>query len=316
MPKYHVEKSIQIDAPVEKVHALTNDFSQWPAWSPWLCMEPDANIDIVGSPGNIGHGYSWRGELTGAGEMQTTAHENGLHKMDLTFLKPFKSTAKITLDITSQGAKQTNVRWTMDSALPFFLFFMTNGLKTMIGMDYERGLKMLKDLAETGKVDSRLEIKGVAENAEIHYVGLTAESAMQEIGHSMEQTMPAIYRSATENQLKFTDLPAGAIYNNMDLKAQRCTHTAIIPVSEPAKADVTLPDGGSSGTIAAGKAIRVLHTGSYRHLGNAWSAAYAYQRYNKLKLLKHSPPYEIYLNDPQTTDESELRTEIFIPLKS
>lgn len=310
MPKYHVERSIEIEAPIARVQALTNDFSEWPAWSPWLCMEPDAKLEIFGTAGEVDHGYSWQGELTGEGKMRTSANEGGLHQMDLTFLKPFKSTAKVALNHVDQGDK-TTVTWTMDSALPFFLFFMTGSIKTMIGMDYERGLKMLKDYAEKGTIDSSIDIRGVVDTPEFHYVGLSAESALANIGESLEVTMPRIFSLAKEGGFTFTDMPAGTIYNHMDLKQQQCRYTAMIPVASTATSGTDM----TTGTISAGKSLKVVHTGSYQHLGNGWAAAMSYQRYKKLKPLKSQPPYEIYRNDPAETDEKDLITEIYIPLK-
>jgi len=49
---------------------------------------------------------------------------------------------------------QTKVTWTMNGCVPIFLFFMIGMMKAWIGMDYERGLMMLKELAEKGKVDA------------------------------------------------------------------------------------------------------------------------------------------------------------------
>ena len=33
----------------------------------------------------------------------------------------------------------TEVNWTMDSSLPFFMFWMKNQMVEFIGMDYDRG---------------------------------------------------------------------------------------------------------------------------------------------------------------------------------
>lgn len=32
---FRLERSISIKAPAEKVHALIDDFHNWPSWSPW-----------------------------------------------------------------------------------------------------------------------------------------------------------------------------------------------------------------------------------------------------------------------------------------
>jgi effector-binding domain-containing protein len=311
MPKYHVEKSLLIDAPTDSVEALTKDFNRWPEWSPWLCMEPQATVSVHGAPGQPGHGYSWSGTVVGAGEMQTTAHDNGVHNMDLTFIKPCKSTAKVSLDIKPVGDNQTSVTWHMWSGLPFFMFFMTNTLKSMIGMDYERGLKKLKELAETGTVNSTIEVHGVVDIPETHYLGVSADSSMEQLGDSMAKTLPQAYHAVAEKNLQTTTVPAGAIYNDMNIKTSHCRYTAIIPLAAKAQADNSFV----CDTIAAGKALKVTHTGSYNHLGNGWATAMAYQRHNKHKLLKSQPPFEFYLNDPEHTAEKDLITEIFIPVR-
>jgi len=63
------------------------------------------------------------------------------------------------------------------------------------------------------------------------------------------------------------------------------------------------------------KAMKVTHTGPYRHLGNAWAMAESEIRYAKLKKNKKQPPFERYLNDPGDTAEKDLVTEIFVPLR-
>jgi hypothetical protein len=51
----------------------------------------------------------------------------------------------------------------MDSKQPFFQFFLKGMMTSLIGMDYERGLRMLKDYVETGSVPSTLEFPGIQE---------------------------------------------------------------------------------------------------------------------------------------------------------
>jgi effector-binding domain-containing protein len=59
----------------------------------------------------------------------------------------------------------------------------------------------------------------------------------------------------------------------------------------------------------------VEHTGSYDHLGNAWSAAFQYAQGKKLKLSK-AGAYEVYRNNPHVTPPDALRTDVFLLLKS
>ena len=310
MPGYHVVRSIEIDANADRVRAATQDFAEWPKWSPWLCMEPDTKLNVFGAPGEAGHNYDWDGEIVGAGSMNIEAISRDRQDMTLKFLRPFKSEARVTLEVESPSDAETRVTWHMRGKLPFFLFFMLGTMKAMIGMDFERGLKMLKEYVETGTVESHSELLGIVDVPRTHYVGVEARCSMSEIGDSMRQTLPAVHKIATENGVEMSG-PPGTIYHEYDMKAQTCHYTSFVPT--PSSAEVS---GATSGTIDACKALKVVHTGNYEHLANAWSTGMAYQRYKKLKPLKGQPPFEIYSSDPEQTPVEDIVTEIYFPLRA
>ncbi|MEZ6097042.1 MAG: hypothetical protein R3C03_22940 [Pirellulaceae bacterium] len=86
---------------------------------------------------------------------------NGRRVVDeLRFLKPFKSICETSFELepVSNG---TRVTWNMDGAMPWFMFWMIPMMKTFIGMDYRRGLLMIKDLIETGSIPSQTEVLGI-----------------------------------------------------------------------------------------------------------------------------------------------------------
>jgi len=313
MPKIHVEKSISINAPQDTVKAAIEDFAKWPVWSPWLITEPDAQVDVRGTAGQIGHGYDWNGDLVGSGSMEIASIVGNRQNMDLHFLKPFKSKAKVAMDL-SHTENTTDVTWSMDSSMPFFLFFMTGMMKSMIGMDYERGLKMLKAYCETGKVNSRIEIVGVVDAPENRFVGYDTSATIKDMGASMSETLPRIANQATSLGLTPNASAIGAIYTNMDMKSGHCDYTAIVPVVESLDS-IKLTDGYRSGSVGGCRAIKVIHHGAYEFLANGWNAAFSSQRRGKLKLLKSQPPFEFYPDDPATTPEAELRTEIYVPVR-
>jgi DNA gyrase inhibitor GyrI len=62
------------------------------------------------------------------------------------------------------------------------------------------------------------------------------------------------------------------------------------------------------------KVHRVLLTGPYRHLGTAWATQVMYQRAKKFKSKKGLVPFEVYLNNPQDTEEKELKTAVCFPV--
>jgi DNA gyrase inhibitor GyrI len=308
MPAFHISRSVTVEAPIDRVVPAIEDFNVWPKWSPWLYMEPEAKVDVYGTVGQAGHGYTWSGELVGAGEMKLReVAADRTHHMDLTFLKPFKSKASVSFEIAPTTDSQTQVSWHMHGSMPFFLFFMVPTMKGMIGMDYERGLRMLKEHVETGAINSATTIEGIVDVPAIHWVGASAEVAMSEIGDSMHQSMPQALKTAEQAGASISG-PPGVIYDNMDIKNQRCRYTAFVPVAEAV-------DASPNGTIEGGKALKVIHTGRYDHLGNSWSTAMTHQRHHKMKPSKSQAPYEIYVSDPADTPEAELVTEIYLPLR-
>lgn len=310
MPAYHVESSTFINASAAAVHEKLDDFKEWPVWSPWLYMEPDAKLEYKGEAGQIGHGYDWTGEMTGAGNMTLTHIDANELKMDLEFLKPFKSTAKVSFDVIEKSPDQTLVTWHMDSSLPFFMFFMTGTIKSMITADYKRGLKLLKDYVENGKISSKTVVDGVVDVSEASYLGRTTDSSMEELSESMNETIPEVFNAVEKHNLSPT-APLHSIYIKMNTKQQSCVYTTAIPVAETA--DVEPPI--HTGIIQACKALKVTHTGSYDHLPTAWATAIGNQRNMKLKPSKVQAPFEVYVSDPEKTAPEELITEIYVPVR-
>jgi len=303
MPKFHIQRSIEINAAPAKVRAAIHDYQQWVTWSPWLCMEPDAKLEFEGTAATPGHAYSWDGEMVGAGRMQLASIDGATDHMDLTFLRPFKSSAKVKFETTGIDDNTTRVTWHMDSGLPFFMFFMVGTMKAMIGMDYERGLKLLKEYVETGEVTSNTEIIGVVDMPAVHYAGISGDSKLNNISQSMQRVFEKLM---TQTEGKITEEYVGTIYNSMNIKSQHCEYTAFAPVNET----------DASGSITACRALKVIHTGSYQHLGNAWSTANNYQRHKKMKTNKQVPPFEFYMNDPSTVAAKDLITEIYLPVNA
>lgn len=310
MPAYHVESSILINANLSKVHEKLSNFREWPVWSPWLYMEPDANMEYRGEANQIGHGYDWKGDMTGAGNMTLVHTDANELKMDLQFIKPFKSTAKVSFDIVEKSPEQTLVSWHMDSSLPFFMFFMTGTIKAMIKADYQRGLKLLKDYVETGKINSATTVDGLVDVTESHYIGTTTSSDLEDLSESMGESIPAVFAATQKHNLSITG-PVFCIYNKFNLKQQNCVYTAAIPIDAAAAVEPPM----HTGTIQPTRAFKVTHKGAYDHLASAWATAMQNMRHQKLKPSKTQPPYEIYISDPEKTPTEDLITEIYMPVR-
>ncbi len=293
MPKVEVKRSIEIDAAPEKVFEIVSDLGKWRPWNPWLITEPEAVVEVD----TKGKHYEWHGRRTGAGEMRITG-EQSPHAVDLelTFLKPFKSRAKVGFRIEKNG-DGARVSWTMQSSLPFFMFFMTNMMKNMIGMDYDRGLSMLKDYVETGTVPSKVEDRGESEYPGCKYVGIERECSMDEMGATMAEDFERLQRWL-ESSGNRPAADAFSIYRKWDLSKGRAEYTCGIPLQSLPD---DLPSTFVTGEIPKLRTHVLEHIGPYRHLGNAWSTGMQMGRGKEIRVSKAHKPFETYQLDPDGT---------------
>ena len=166
MPSFSVHKSVVIRSDPETVYAMLRDFKRWPSWSPWLVTEPDCPLKFSPDVSS----YEWDGRFVGSGRATISGESAPEHiSIQLAFQRPWKSNAEVEF-LLSTDLEGTRVTWTMKSAVPWFLFFMRSMMEALIGMDYDRGLSMLKDRLETGNVPSRLEFVGVQDSPAVRYV--------------------------------------------------------------------------------------------------------------------------------------------------
>jgi effector-binding domain-containing protein/uncharacterized protein YndB with AHSA1/START domain len=309
MPKYHVYRSIEIDASPEEVFDVVADFSKWTTWSPWLCAEPDAEVTVTGDPSSLDAAYSWKGEVVGQGEMEHKKLERGtLIENELRFIKPFKSRSDVWFDL-EPAAGGTKITWHMRGSLPWFLFWMTSMMEVYIGMDYERGLRMLKEWIETGEILSRTVNKGIQSVGPIRMAGIRKTCNLKEIGPQMESALCEAAEKINQHGIS-TDEGVMTVYHTANLKTGVFDFTSgiILPDSAEPPADL------STWSIPTMKALCLEHHGNYEHLGNAWSSAHQIARYRKYKQAKVGT-FEIYRNDPEQTPPAEIHTDVYMPLR-
>lgn len=296
MPKFAVSRSQEIDRPIAEVFEIVRDFHQWPKWSPWLNADPDCRLQVQND------WYSWEGEICGAGRMEVVDEvENESITYDLQFLKPWKSRADVKITLARQKEK-TEVTWTMDSALPFFMFWMKKSMECYIGMDYERGLLMLKDLAETGEVPSRLNFRGQERCEGFTGIGIKRVASFDEIDTVMGDDIKEVRKH-------FPDGEGFCVYHKWEIVKKSMTYLIGVKVDE---APDKIPDGLEVITAPEMDVYAVRHHGPYRHLSNGWAGGMMHGRAKKFKHSKKFPPFEIYENESKGDDAV---VKICLPMK-
>ncbi len=78
---------------------------------------------------------------------------------------------------------------------------------------------------------------------------------------------------------------------------------------------IDLTSGYEIGNVPDHKALKVVHTGSYKHLGNAWSTAMGAQMALKKRKNKAIPMCEVYNNNPHEVEEKDRITSIYVPVR-
>ncbi|MDA8895791.1 SRPBCC family protein [Bacteroidia bacterium] len=308
MPKTHISKSIVIESTREHIYSILSNFYSWKTWSPWLICEPEVRLRIS----NDGKYYEWSGEGLGSGNMKITDEKEFQISYDLNFLKPWKSKSK-TIFLLSQKGDQVEVTWTMDGSLPFFMFFMKKMMERLVGMDYERGLLMLKGYCEKGKVDASLEFLGESQYKGCSYLGIKNSSSLD----NMPEVMGADFEKLTEFALKNSNLVSSeffSIYHKFAFGKNKADFTSAVKLKgEPVAAN--LPEGLFIDSLPETVLYTVRHKGTYKLIGNAWSAITAMQRAKEFKCNKRMHPMEFYRNSPRDVAPHELVSDVCMPIE-
>ena len=177
-------------------------------------------------------------------------------------------------------------------------------------MDFERGLRLLKDYVEDGQVHSQLNFIGYSQQAAKKYIGYRRKTTSDGVGPDME----ADFEKLREQAPKYgSDMSKSlSIYHKFDLVKDKVEYTAAVEVEEVPS---DLPDHMISGSMPATKVYTLEHVGPYEHLGNAWSTLHSMIRAKEIKVKKGIHPYETYGNNPGDTEPNELITHIHFAVK-
>ena len=148
-PTYHVERSTEINQPVEIVFDQVVDLNNYMQWNPWTEKDPNVKNKITGEPTVRGMKWSWDGKKTGKGNLTLVEiKRNEFIRNRLVFEYPNQMEAD-DLWIFEEINGKTIVRWVNSGDLNFpigrwFGLFMDK----MMGKDFEKGLENLKNKCE------------------------------------------------------------------------------------------------------------------------------------------------------------------------
>lgn len=146
-----VQRSIEINAPPEKIFALINDFHNWSLWAPQDKEDSTMVRTFSGSASGMGGVSDWTSKgSAGQGSMSIT-ESTPPHRIviQVDFLKPFRAHNVNEFSLET-GGTSTKVTWTMQGASLFFMKLMSIfvNMDRVMGRHFETGLNNLKAVAE------------------------------------------------------------------------------------------------------------------------------------------------------------------------
>lgn len=141
-----VERTDLVRARPQTLLPLIAELPRWVEWSPWEGTDPAMTREYTGEPGTVGSTYRWQGNRrAGAGSMRVDEVQPDGVGIHLVFTRPFRSTSSIRFVLTPEG-DGTRVVWRMESPKTFFSRFFS--LDRLVGGDFEKGLRQLRQVAE------------------------------------------------------------------------------------------------------------------------------------------------------------------------
>ena len=304
-----IERDIRVDTHAATVFALLNDFSQVIKWSSMLDSDANAQIDISGPPRGVDASISWNGHIIGQGR-QTIIESVPYEKITARF----DMGATVTYSLSPEQ-EMTRLAWRHQRDFGFNLAKRYYGLvlDSIIGPGQEQDLAQLKAMAENlPHADfGDLEIEQVSvEASDIAYLRTTSIPQSSAISEAIGDAYYNVLSFIDEYSLVAAGAPMSISRN---FSGSELVFDAAIPVRG---VDGETPRSGAAvkiGRTYAGPVIRVRHIGSYRTLGDTHDKIAAYLA--TLGIARNGDAWESYVSDPTRTDEADLLTYVYYPVR-
>ncbi|MGL4264556.1 MAG: SRPBCC family protein [Afipia sp.] len=148
---FRIERSININAPADKIFPLINDYKNWGSWSPYEHVDPAMQRTFSGAPAGKGSVYEWSGNKNiGHGRMEildATPSSKIVIKLD--FFSPFEAHNIAEFTMRPLGST-TTVTWAMHGPAPYMakIMHMVFKMDRMVGGQFQQGLTSMKAVAE------------------------------------------------------------------------------------------------------------------------------------------------------------------------
>lgn len=298
---YHIERSVEIDAPIDTVYKQVRFFKNFERWSPWHGLDPDQKTIISANDGEVGATYIWEGNGDVGAGIQTLKYvsPDSVH-IELQRTQPWESTSPTYFKLTSVDSAKTRVTWVFDMHIgrPWNAGAMLTDVNARVGKDWERGLGKLKALCEKIMRPKYLgyEVTQIDVPAR-DYIGLRGMVDTTDILQFFADSLPKALEMAKATPGDSLGVPSGLFWLWAEGKADVAAAFSLKIAKNKKPAN-----GGSLFHVPGGKAVCIDYYGSYAGSGEAHAAMDVYMKEKKLQSML--PVIEEYVTDPATEKDT------------
>ncbi|MFI2744407.1 SRPBCC family protein [Zhouia sp. PK063] len=311
---YNVSRSKTMEASPHLISSYINNYKTWPEWSPWLKLEPDANLTYGEKTSGVDATYAWKGNQVGEGEMKTTyVAKDSIHQQ-IHFIQPFESSAEVYWTLERKN-DSTTVVWGMKGNMNFMskaYALFTGGMDKAIGKDFEAGLHTLDSVTSNDLISHTITFPGETDYSGGYYIYQTTESNQKNISAKMATMFPNVINFMKSHNISASGKPFTK-YVEWNDENQTVIFSVCIPVSER----IIIADDSDilCGFIDAGKYYKSVLQGNYKFLSEAWTQSFEKLTKDDFVNDKNRDPLEIYNNTPESEpNPSKWNTQILIPI--
>lgn len=296
---YHIERSIEIDAPHAVVMEQVQLFKNFAKWSPWNSLDPNMKETFEGTDGQPGAVYKWEGNNdVGIGQQTIKMASADRVDIEVKFKEPWETTVPSFFKLEPAG-NNIKVSWAIDLHIgfPWNGMAMFTDVNTGVGKDYERGLNNLKKVCED---IAHPKYRGYAieeqPSEEQYFVGIRRTIKQEDVAAFYAEVFPKVLAAAQKSGVQITGAPSSLTYL-WDDSTKTADIAAVFPIAKAQKIDTF-----SLFAIQAGNRLLLDYYGHYDSIDVAHLAM---EDYMKLKGLDLTPPcIEQYVTDPASEPDT------------
>jgi hypothetical protein len=148
---HFVKREVTINAPRKKVFDFIKFLKNQETFNTNAMADADRKKEFRGTDGTVGFVYGWSGDKrAGVGEKEIMNIVDGQSvEMEIRFVKPMKTSARILMETESLADGQTKLSWSNAGALPYPFNVMIPMMQKHVMKDMDSSLNNLKNLLET-----------------------------------------------------------------------------------------------------------------------------------------------------------------------